>query len=90
MSFAENTSVPVERSKAELERLLAKYGAAVTQFELRARLIRVTLPLAVEPLPVRSDWWNHFRFRQARLPTNPTRPEPRSKSDDGSGVAWMS
>jgi hypothetical protein len=73
MSFAENTSVPVERSKAELGRLLAKYGAAVTQFELRARLIRVTLPLAVEPLPVRSDWWNHFRFRQARLPTNPTR-----------------
>ena len=26
------------------------------------------------------------RFRQARLPANPTRPEPTSKSEDGSGV----
>lgn len=28
MSFAENTSVPVERSKQEIERLLVKYGAS--------------------------------------------------------------
>ncbi len=27
-----------------------------------------------------------LRFRQTRLPINPARPEPRSKSDDGSGV----
>lgn len=28
MAYAESTSVPVERSKAEVERLLAKYGAS--------------------------------------------------------------
>lgn len=28
MSFAEKTSVPIERSKAEIERLLVKYGAS--------------------------------------------------------------
>jgi hypothetical protein len=31
-------------------------------------------------------WLNQLRFRQARLPTNATTPEPRSRSDDGSGV----
>ena len=56
MSFAENTSVPVERSRAEIERLLTKYGAskfisgwddqrAVVGFEMRGRAIRMTLPL---------------------------------------------
>lgn len=61
MAFAESTSVPIERSKAEIERLLTKYGAAkfmhgwdahraVVQFEMRGRLVRVTLPI-----PVRDD-----------------------------------
>lgn len=56
MAFAETTSVPVEKSKAEIERLLAKYGAsrfmagwdpdrAVIGFEMRGRGIRMSLPL---------------------------------------------
>lgn len=56
MSFAENTVVPVERSRAEIERLLVRYGAsrfgsmhdetrAVIAFEMSARAIRMVLPL---------------------------------------------
>ena len=55
-SYAENTSVSVERSKGELERLLAAHGAtgfgymikdstAVILFEARGRRIQFTLPL---------------------------------------------
>lgn len=54
--YAEGTSVPVERSKAEIERLLAQAGAesvmsgtmpgkAVIAFELHDRRIRFDLPL---------------------------------------------
>lgn len=56
MAYAENTSVPVERSKAEIERILGKYGAsgfgymtqgtrAVIMFEAHSRRVRFTLPL---------------------------------------------
>jgi hypothetical protein len=60
MSFAEKTSVPVERSRAEIEGLLVKYGAshfasgwkpgaAVIQFTIARpegpRLVRFELPL---------------------------------------------
>jgi hypothetical protein len=56
MSYAEGTSVPVERSKAELERLLTKYGAeqfasgwdgdrAQIGFKMAGRLVRFVLPL---------------------------------------------
>lgn len=54
--YASNTSVPVERSQAEIERLLAKYGAtafmrgwngprAVIGFQAMNRHIRFELPL---------------------------------------------
>jgi hypothetical protein len=61
--FAQNTSVPVERSRAEIERTLLKYGAlkfgtwsepgrALIQFELKAgRSIQIPLPLPVVGQP---------------------------------------
>lgn len=61
--FAQNTSVPVERSRAEIERTLVKYGAtkfgtwsepgrALIQFELKnGRAIQVPLPLPVAGSP---------------------------------------
>lgn len=56
MGFAENTSVPVERSRAEIESLLSKYGAdqfmsgwdksmAVINFRCHDRYVRFLLPL---------------------------------------------
>jgi hypothetical protein len=56
MPFAEATSVPVERSSAEIERLLVKYGAsrfargwddtrAYIAFEMRGRGLRIVLPI---------------------------------------------
>ncbi len=56
--YAENTSVPVERSKAEIERALERYGAdgfmtgwdaqastAMIAFRFKNRHVRITLPL---------------------------------------------
>lgn len=54
--YAENTSVAVEKSRAEVERILDRYGAtafrytkmegqAVIEFAAHARMIRFTLPL---------------------------------------------
>ena len=59
MRFAENTSVPVERSKTELERTLTRYRAekfayftdattAAIAFAMRGRSIRIRLPLPRE------------------------------------------
>ncbi|HUW30193.1 MAG TPA: hypothetical protein VM223_01130 [Planctomycetota bacterium] len=56
MAYAENTSVPVDRSKAEIERVLARYGAtgfmygirpekAVVAFEANDRHVRFILPM---------------------------------------------
>jgi hypothetical protein len=56
MRYASDTSVSVERSKAEIERLVQRYGAtefahgwkqgkAVIQFRMRDRYIRFVLPL---------------------------------------------
>lgn len=55
-AYAEGTSVPVEKSKAEIERLLQQYGAqsvlsgqmpgkAVVAFDLADRRVRFDLPL---------------------------------------------
>lgn len=55
-SYAENTTVPVEKSRAEIEKLLHRYGAtafacgwnldhAVIEFKARERRIRFQLPL---------------------------------------------
>ncbi|WLD12549.1 hypothetical protein [Planctellipticum variicoloris] len=57
--YAETTSVPVDRSKAEIEAVLKRYGAseflygskpglAVVQFVCRDRMVRFTLPLPSE------------------------------------------
>jgi hypothetical protein len=56
MKYASETSVSVERSKAEIERLLQRYGArefahgwrtdkAVIQFSMQSRCVRFVLPL---------------------------------------------
>ena len=56
MAYAENTSVPVDRSKTEIERVLARYGAtgfgygtmptrAVIAFEANHRHVRFVLPM---------------------------------------------
>jgi hypothetical protein len=60
MSYAENTKVPVERSKAEIEKLLDRYGAtgfgyaveekrAAVTFKTADRLVRFNLPLPNRP-----------------------------------------
>lgn len=76
MAFATDTTVPVERSKAEIERLLGRYGAsrfmsgwdgdtAALGFVLGNRTIRFTLPL-----PAKSDKQFH------RTPTGRQRRNP--------------
>ena len=56
MAYAENTSVPIDRSKAEIERVLSRYGAtgfgymirgtrAMIMFEAHNRQIRFSLPM---------------------------------------------
>jgi hypothetical protein len=81
MKYASETSVSVERSKAEIERLLQRYGAtefahgwradrAVIQFKMRDRYIRFVLPL-----PDKSE------FRSTPLGR-------RHRSDDDTLKAW--
>jgi hypothetical protein len=68
MAYAENTAVPVERSKAEIERMLSRYGAdqfmsawssqqALIGFTAHKRMVRFTLPL---PTP------EQFRYHVVR------------------------
>lgn len=70
MSFAQDTNVPVERSRAEIERILTRYGAdkfmvgsdskqAVLAFQVKGKMIQFTLPL-----PDRGD--KRFWFTPAR------------------------
>lgn len=58
--YAEKTRVPIDQSKAEIEKILAKYGAssfgyvtkaqgAVVMFEVHKRRIQFTLPLPEYP-----------------------------------------
>lgn len=66
--YAEGTKVPVGQSRAELERILERYGAeafmygtdggrAVIQFRAHARLVRFDLPLAdLNDQEVRRRW----------------------------------
>ncbi len=72
MSFAEGTSVPVERSRAEIERTLLKYGAdrfacgwdgdrAAINFTSNGRMIRFVLALPTlaegkEKVPRKYSW----------------------------------
>lgn len=72
MRYAKDTSVPVERSKAEIERVLSAYGAtkfmqatsptsAAIAFEVNGRAVRMTIEL-----PVPGDF--------IHTPKNKTRP----------------
>jgi hypothetical protein len=76
MRYAAQTGVPVDRSKSEIERLLARYGAsrfahgwdldkAVVMFHAHGRMIRFTLPL-----PARKEF--------GTTPTGRARKNPRA------------
>lgn len=74
--YAEKTAVPVEKSKAEIEGVLARYGAtsfasgwegnrAMIQFEARGRRIRFILPL-----PSKTERrFTHFRRGRSSFDT---------------------
>lgn len=79
--YAENTSVPVEKSRAEIESILNRYGAtsflyatqassALIQFDAKGRRVRFVLPL-----PDRSE--ERFSFKGVRK--NPTTDDERFK-----------
>lgn len=62
MSYAESTSVPVDRSQGEIKKILGKYGAtgfaygeneaqSVVMFEMTGRRIKFVLPMPRKPSP---------------------------------------
>lgn len=73
MTYARNTKVPVDRSRAEVEKLLRgqgaeqllsgwEHGRAVIGFRLKGRYIRMTLPLSspnkrIDPAQVERQRW---------------------------------
>lgn len=82
--YAENTSVPVAKSRAEIEATLAKYGAtafrygwnqarAMIEFAAHDRMIRFSLPLP----DAMSEEFTHKLNRR----TNPPKREPRSDGE---------
>lgn len=90
--FAEGTSVPVERSRAEIERLIAKHGAlrfvsgwnehsATIMFEVSGRRVRFDVPI-----PTKEDFTKTAKGReraaadQARACENEERRRWRSLS----------
>jgi hypothetical protein len=71
-AYASGTSVPVERSRAEIESLLKKYGAtkfasgwdegkAVIAFEMNARRIRFEVPVPPVELFRTKEKWGSVR-----------------------------
>lgn len=74
MSFAEDTKVPIERSKAEIESMLIRYGAdqfvsgwgeaeARIQFRANGRYIRFVLPI---PKKDETRFTQHARYAWKR------------------------
>ncbi len=74
MSYAQNTTVPVERSKGEIEKLLMSRGArafgyvvdtgqAQIAFKLEGRSVRISLPL---PDPDSEEFWETEARRRKR------------------------
>ena len=60
MSYAEKTSVPIDRSQAEIRKILGKYGAScfaygealdvsMIMFEMKGRRIKFLLPMPQKP-----------------------------------------
>ncbi len=85
MPFAEGTTVPVERSRAEIETLLRRYGAdqfvsgwdagmAMIGFHARERTVRFILPI-----PSRTE--KRFTHATRRLTGRLTREYPRTPED---------
>jgi hypothetical protein len=83
MSYAQDTVVSVEKSRAEIERILQRYGAtkfmygcdtakAVICFEAKAKMVKFELPL-----PDRSD--RRFKYTEHRR---------RVRTDDEAYKAW--
>lgn len=75
--YAEGTSVPVERSRAEIERLVLRHGAtsfghlssaegATVFFEVRGRRLRFTLPLPKRNAFRSEDKWRAEERRRWR------------------------
>ncbi len=86
MPYAEGTSVPVERSRAEIEKLVTRFGAtqfgsayrdgaAIIAFAARGRSIRFLLPL-----PDKND----KRFTH----TTDQWDRTKKRSDDAARKAW--
>lgn len=62
MSYAEKTSVPIDRSQSEVRKILSKYGASgfayaealdvsMVMFEMKGRRIKFILPMPKRPSP---------------------------------------
>ena len=78
MSFAEGTSVPVEKSRAEIEKLITRYGAtstafmngpgrSVIAFECKGRRVAFNLPLpTIEEKRFQKDGRGSVRTQQKR------------------------
>lgn len=60
MSYAEKTSVSIDRSQAEIKKILSRYGAdgfvygelselSVVMFEIKSRRIKIILPMPKKP-----------------------------------------
>jgi hypothetical protein len=97
MPYAEETSVPVERSRAEIEHLLRKYGAdqfasgwsgdrAMIQFRAEGRTVRFVLPL---PDPQDKQFTQHLGIRISRVRRR-RRAGPTNKRCGAGGAAWRS
>ena len=67
MPYAERTKVPVDRSRTEIERTLARYGAdafgygwdagrAAISFRANGRHVRFTMPVGDDPQDERRRW----------------------------------
>lgn len=77
MAFAEKTSVPVDRSRTEIEKLISKFGCtkfatmldehhAVIGFVARGRAVRFMLPLPdpkAEVFRFKLDRWGYKKMR---------------------------
>lgn len=97
MSFAEGTSVPIERSKAEIESMLVRYGAeqfvsgwgeqeARIQFLAKGRIVRFVLPI---PKRTEKRFTQHPRYAYKARSEGEAR-KPGRRNCDGSGGRWRS
>jgi len=96
VSFADGTSVSVEKSKLELERLLVKHGAkqygtahddangfAIVHFKMSERLIRLQIPI-----PPLTDWPDPTKPSYQQKVRGKT-PRTWDRLGEGGRVAWV-